>query len=80
MKKDNFLNDIKALDIKSLALKVKDIRKELGDLILDKNMSKLKDLKVISKKKKALAQVFTVLKQKELIAQLEKTEEKGTNK
>jgi ribosomal protein L29 len=77
MKKQNILAEIKALDIKSLAAKAKAIRAEIGDLILDKNMNKLKDLKVISKKRKELAQTFTVLKQKQIIESLEKTEEKG---
>jgi len=74
MKKQNILAEIKTLDIKSLIAKAKAIRAEIGDLILDKNMSKLKDLKVISKKRKELAQTFTVLKQKQIIETLESSD------
>ena len=71
MKKNDF-KEIKGLDIKELTEKVKVIKKEIADLILDKNMKKLKDLKSISKKRKNLAQILTVMKQKELLLDLEK--------
>lgn len=70
MKKNDFLQ-IKGLDIKELKLKMRDLKGEITNLVLDKNMKKLKDLKIISKKKRDLAQVLTVLRQKELLAQLE---------
>ncbi len=86
--KKNDLTDIKALEIKTLRDRAKKVKSEIADLILDKNMSKLKDLKSISKKRKDLAQVLTVLRQKELLEELEggskkeekmeKTEEKMT--
>lgn len=80
MKKNEFV-DIKGLDIKGLMSKAKSLKSEIADLILDKNMNKLKDLKSISKKKKDLAQVFTVLRQKQLLKQLEsKPEEKKGEK
>lgn len=80
MKKNEFVQ-VKGLDVKELAVKVKALRKEIADLTLDKNMKKLKDLKSISKKKKDLAQVLTVIKQKELLGQLEsKVPEKETVK
>lgn len=70
MKKNDFVQ-IKSLDIKELIGKAKALKKEMADLFLDKNMKKLKDLKSISKKKKDLAQILTVLKQKELLKVLE---------
>jgi len=70
MKKNDFVQ-IKSLDIKELIGKTKALKKEMADLFLDKNMKKLKDLKSISKKKKDLAQILTVLKQKELLKALE---------
>ena len=70
MKKNDFVQ-IKGMDLKELAGKDKDLKKEIADLTLDKNMKKLKDLKIISKKKKDRAQVLTVIKQKELLKQLE---------
>lgn len=76
MKKNEFIQ-IKSLDKKELKLKIKDLKKEIADLTLDKNMKKLKNLKQINIKKKDLAQVLTVLRQKELLAELEPKVEKG---
>lgn len=70
MKRNEFVQ-IKGSDLKELWLKVKDIKGEIANLTLDKNMNKLKDLKVISKKKKDMAQILTVIKQKELLSELE---------
>lgn len=76
MKKNEFVI-IKGLTLKELKIKVKTLKKEIADLTLDKNMKKLKDLKAISKKRKDLAQALTVLRQKQLLAELEpKVEEK----
>lgn len=69
--KRNELTQIKLLDLKELRDKTKMIRQELANLLLDKNMKKLKDLKSISKKRKDIAQVLTVIKQKELLKRLE---------
>lgn len=74
MKKNDFAQ-IKGLDLLQLRSKIKAFKKEMAEMALDKNMNKLKDLKLISKKKKDLAQVLTILRQKELLAELEpKTE------
>ncbi len=70
MKKNEFVI-IKGLSIKELKQKAKIFKKEIADLNMDKNMKKLKDLKSIDKKRKDLAQVLTVLNQKELLAKLE---------
>ena len=69
--KKNQLNETKQLDKVLLLELVKKTKVEISDLVLDKNMSKLKDLKSISKKKKDLAQILTVMRQKELLEQLE---------
>ncbi len=75
--KRNELTQIKGLDLKELREKVKLIKKEIADITLDKNMKKLKDLKAVSKRRKDLAQVLTVLQQKTILAELEpKVEEK----
>ncbi len=79
MKKNDFAQ-IKGLDIKELREKLKAIKIEIADLTLDKNMNKLKDLKMISKKRKDLAQVATIIRQKELLGELEtnvKVKQKG---
>lgn len=75
MKKQEFIQ-IKGLDIKELGVKVKALREEMANLELDKNMKKLKNLKEISKKKKELAQILTVIRQKQLLVQLESKKEK----
>lgn len=69
--KRNELTQSKGLDIKELKKIGKTIKKEIADLTLDKNMKKLKDLKSINKKKKDLAQVLTIMRQKELLKELE---------
>lgn len=70
-------NEIKVLDIAALVARTKALNIDINDLVLDKNTNKLKDLKSISKKRKELARVLTVLNQKEMIASLEpKTEVK----
>lgn len=77
MKKNDFIQ-IKGLDIKELKDKAKALRSEIEKLTMDKNMKKLKDIKQVSKSKKDLAQVLTVLRQKELLSQLEsKVKESG---
>ncbi len=77
MKKNDFVQ-IKSLDLKELVAKTKTLKKEIADLFLDKNMKKLKDLKSISKKKKDLAQILTVMRQKVLLGKLEsKVSQKG---
>ena len=70
MKKNEFAQ-IKGLGLKELKDKAKMLRGEIADLILDKNMKKLKDLKIVSKKRKERAQVLTIIEQKELLIQLE---------
>lgn len=72
----DFKNEIKVLDIAALVTKAKALKIDIDDLVMDKNMNKLKDLKTISKRKKELARVFTVLSQKEMIGKLESREPK----
>jgi len=69
--KKNELTQIKTLDIKELKEKAKALKIEIGKLTMEKNMKKLKDLKTISKKRKDLAQVLTVIRQKQLLVELE---------
>lgn len=74
MKKNEFVQ-IKGLDLKELKTKASGLREEIANLVLDKNMKKLKDKKSIFKKKKDLAQVLTVVRQKELLIELENKKE-----
>lgn len=79
MKKNDFIQ-IKGLDITNLKDKAKALRSEIEKLIMDKNMKKLKDIKQVTKLKKDLAQVLTVLRQKELLSQLESKVKEGGSK
>lgn len=79
MKKNEFVQ-IKGLSLKELSDKAKTIRKEIEEKVLDKNRSKLKDLKMVSKKRKDLAQVLTVVRQKQLLVELEDKVPKGSKK
>lgn len=74
--KKNELNQIKGLSAEDLLTKLKLLRKEIADATLDKNMKKLKDLKIISKKRREQAQILTVVRQKELLGELESKESK----
>ena len=76
MKKNDF-NEIKGLDIKTLLERVKVWREELSELTLDKNMNKLKDLTELKKRRKSIAQILTVIRQKELLLELEGAEGEG---
>lgn len=68
----NDLSEIKKMDIKSLGEKAKKLRLELANLVIDKSVNKLANLKLVKTKKKGLAQVLTVLRQKQLILELER--------
>jgi ribosomal protein L29 len=70
--KKNDLAELKNLDAKALFERVKKARTEMADLVMDKNMSTLKNLKQMRNKRKDLAQILTIHRQKEIIAQLEK--------
>ncbi len=70
--KKNELAEVKAMDLKELKMKANSLMQDLAGLVIDKNMRKMKDLKMISKKKKDLARVLTVTTQKQLLVQLEK--------
>lgn len=79
MKKNEF-KQIKELSVSQLQEKAKVLKNEMADLVLDKNMKKLKDLKIVSKKRKELAQILTVLKQKETLIELESKLQKDNGK
>lgn len=78
MKLKDFKSEIKVLDIAALIVKAKALKIEISDLVMDKNISKLKNLKSISKKKKDLARILTTLTQKQMIGQLESKESEAT--
>jgi ribosomal protein L29 len=71
MKLKDFKNEIKGLDLTALINKAKALKVEINDLVLDKNINKMKNLKSINNRRKDLARVMTVMAQKQLIAMLE---------
>ena len=77
MKRNDFA-EIKTMDEKALAGKAKELKLKIADQVMDKNMNKVKDLKSSGKLRKDLAQVLTVLRQKELIREFESVSEGGS--
>lgn len=70
MKKTN-LAEVKKTEVSQIRSKLKHIMLETQKMKLDKAVNKLTDLKSISKRRKDIAQMFTILRQKELLAKLE---------
>lgn len=66
MKRSEF-TEIKNLDIKTLSAKVIDLKKEIEKVKLEKDV---KDVKTISKKRRDVAMILTVLTQKKMIESL----------
>lgn len=70
--KKNELKEIKGLELKELAVRMKKAKDELAELVMDKNMKKLKDVKAVFKKRKELAKMLTILRQRKLLDELQK--------
>ena len=60
--------------------KVRTLKGEIAELILDKNMNKLKDIKSIGKKKRDIAQILTVVRQKQMLEELEGVKKEETER
>lgn len=76
MKRNDFI-EIKNLDIKALGAKVRTLRTEIADSVMDKHMNTLKNAKSIRNKRKEIAQLLTVIRQKELLSVLESASKGG---
>lgn len=70
MRKNDLL-EIKKMDLKALKNKAKQASQEVADLVFELKSNKQKNLKSVKNKRKDLAQVLTILKQKELLERLE---------
>lgn len=68
------LKGIKNLEIKDLVKKIKETKTDLGGLVMAKSEpgKGSKDVKAVYKKKKDIAQMMTILRQKEMLVELEK--------
>lgn len=69
MKRNDFL-EIKKMDLTALVEKTRQTKSDIANLELDKSLNKLKDVKSISKKRKELAKMLTVLRQKTLLKEM----------
>ena len=69
-------NEIKVMDIAALVAKARALKIEINDLVMDKNIGKLKNFKSISKKRKEMARTLTAMTVKKMIAALEPKEVK----
>ncbi len=69
--KKNALNEIKKAEIKALREKIQEAKKELREFKFDLNLGKLKDKRKVYKKRKDIAQMMTILRQKEMLEELE---------
>lgn len=65
------LTEIKNLTLDEVSKRAIKLQEELADLVIDKNMNKLKDIKLLGKKRKNLAQILTIARQKELLEGLQ---------
>lgn len=78
MKKSD-LAEIKKTDKKSLEGQANKVRREIVDLVLDKSMGKMTNLRAIKNKKRDLAQIMTVLTQKQSLEVLEDIQKENEN-
>lgn len=69
--KRNDLTEIKKMNLAALEAKAGQLKKEIADLILEKKMNKISNLKIIKSRRKDLAQIFTIRRQKQLLAEME---------
>lgn len=69
--KKQALAEIKKMDIKDIEERIKSSNEEMQKLVLDKSINKLTDVKTLRRKRKDIAQISTILRQKELLNQLE---------
>jgi len=71
MKKDE-LTKLRTRSISQLTKTVDDNKKKYGKIIAESKAAKKKDLKNVKKLRKDMAQILTIIKEKEIIQGLEK--------
>lgn len=70
MKKNNLL-EIRKLNIAEIKEKQKQLKSEILTLSLDQSVNKLANIKEVKNKRRDLAQILTILGQKQTLARLE---------
>lgn len=78
--KKNDLAEIKKMDLPSIKERIKKAQREVAGLVIDKNTQKLNNLRSIKNKRRDLAQMMTVIKQKQLLEQMESNLSQGSKK
>ena len=76
MKRVEF-KELKNQDLKQLMQKLRQAKKDYDEALMDKNMKKLKDVRAASKKRKDIARMETLIRQKELLGELKSKVESG---
>lgn len=76
--KRNDLQNVKGMEVKALQQKVDSLKQEIAELVIDKHMNKMTDLKTIAKKRKEVAQLLTIMRQKQLLVELADSNQEGT--
>lgn len=61
------LKELRKLNLTELKNKLSQARKELGQLRLETSIGKIKDTNAAKKKRKEIARMLTVIKEKEII-------------
>lgn len=69
--KRNELAEVKKMTIKAVEGKIEEAYHKIERLVMDKNMNKLTNTCEIKNKRRDLAQLLTVMKQKKLLEKLE---------
>lgn len=64
--KRNELKEIKLKDPKELKVMLKDLKKEIAKLIVERASGKTKNVALIGQKRKDVARILTIIRQKEL--------------
>lgn len=76
MKKKD-LQEIKNMSEEQLLADVIKLKKEIVEAKMDQHLNKLKDVKSIERKRKNIAQILTIISQKQLIKKFEEENKKG---
>lgn len=69
--KKNDLIEIKNTSQENLVKKMSVLKDELSKLVIERNRGKLSNIKLVGKKRKDIAQINTIMRQKQLLKDLE---------
>ena len=64
--KRNELKEVKSKEIKELQVMLKDLKSQIAKLTVERSSGKTKNVCLISQKRKDVARILTIIRQKEL--------------